>query len=127
MDVSIVGTENHLVTSNEQGAGGIAIAVHTAQSARELVVLEMRLVLFLVVFGTAGVRVYVARRVVVACVMLFLLLFMDDGLRRAWAVGSYGGLLIVVSCLLRSRHSAGMRVQSRVQDAAEEYSYMSAE
>jgi len=52
---------------------------------------------------------------------------LGDGLRRAWTVGSYGGLLIVVSRLLRSRHSAGMGFQSRVRDAAEESSCMSAE
>jgi hypothetical protein len=49
------------------------------------------------------------------------LLLMGSRRRGAWAVGSYGGLLIVVSRLLRSRHSAGMRFQSRVRDAAEEY------
>jgi hypothetical protein len=59
--------------------------------------------------------------------LFLLLLLMGGGLGGAWTVGSYGGLLIVVSRLLRSRHSAGMRIQSRVRDAAEESGYIDAE
>jgi hypothetical protein len=48
MDVSVLGTHDHLVAGHAEGRGKVAIAVYTSKTAGEFGVFQLWLVIFLV-------------------------------------------------------------------------------